>query len=152
MQIQQEQPSWILLGPLWRFEVPKLIQFDNFMSTHFGRGNLNWENCPNQTTYGKTYDTFSWLMIGVERLSSLCAVLTLGAFVPECCKKQAEQATVIKPVSSISLCFSSCLQVSTQFEFLPSLLSILYYDIVLWAEIKPFFSRLLLVLVFYEQQ
>jgi hypothetical protein len=42
--------------------------------------------------------------------------------------------------------------VSTQFEFLPSLLSILYYDIVLWAEIKPFFSRLLLVLVFYEQQ
>lgn len=89
----------------------------------------------NQTDYGKAYiiHFLDWWLVWID--DSMCAVLTLGAFLPEYCKKQAEQVTRIKPISSIPLCFSSCLQVSAQFE-LPWFPSVLDYDIELQTEIN----------------
>lgn len=71
---------------------------------------------------------------------------SLGWWFWDLLKKQAEQAMSSKPVGSLFVYISACLQVSALFEFLPSLLLMMNCCMKL-SEINPFLPKLLLVMV-----
>lgn len=82
--------------------LPSFCQFDTNQS-HFGRRNVNWENAPHQTGQ---WASLWWLFL-IEgwwgRAQSAVGSVTPGLVVPGAIRRQTEQITMNKPVSSVSL-------------------------------------------------
>lgn len=107
----------------------------------------------NRFPVGILYEAFSWLILLLWENPDHCEHANPCQVVLDCMTEQTQQAMRSKPIIILLLCLllSPCLQVLLASSSCSDFLQCWNVIQEPWAEIKPFFPKLILVTVFYNR-